>query len=139
MDDISRLSASLQAFGLSLRPINGLVVPVYHALALHLRSTVNVQLVLFTEKLLSYFHSMFEVGVENLIKSLLLGLTSRGGVLEDTFSSPWPWPRRLKSLVLALASKSQVLENCPVFGSRTALFFEPLKFCWKTPETSRKI
>ena len=23
--------------------------------------------------------------------------------------------------------------------SRTALFFEPLKFCWKTPETSRKI
>ena len=32
---------------------------------------------------------------------------------------------------LALASKSQVLENCPVFGSRTALFFEPLQFYWK--------
>ena len=43
-------------------------------------------------------------------------------------SSPWPWPRSL-----------QVLENCPVLGSRTALFFEPLKFRWKTPETSRKI
>ena len=49
------------------------------------------------------------------------GLITRGGVLEDvlgledTFSSPWPWP--------------QVLENCPVLGSRTALFFEWLKFC----------
>ena len=27
------------------------------------------------------------------------------------------------------ASKLQVLENCPVFGSRTAVFFESLKFC----------
>ena len=33
----------------------------------------------------------------------------------------------LKSLVLA--SKPQVLENCPVLGSRTALFFDLLKFC----------
>ena len=54
-----------------------------------------------------------------------------------------PWPRErprghiFKSL--ALASKPQVLENCPVLGSRTALFFEPLKFCWKAPETSQKI
>ena len=49
-------------------------------------------------------------------------------------------PRRhiLKSLALALASKvkslalasrPQVLENWPVLGSRTALFFELLKFC----------
>ena len=64
--------------------------------------------------------------------------------------SPWrrPWPRGrpreyiLKSLaskVQSLASKPQVLENCPVLGSRTALFFDQLKFCWKTPETSRKI
>ena len=30
---------------------------------------------------------------------------------------------------LALASKPQVLEKCPVLGSRTALFFEWLKFC----------
>ena len=54
-----------------------------------------------------------------------------------------PWPRGrprgqiLKSL--ALASKPQVLENCPILGSRTALFFEPLKFCWKAPETLQKI
>ena len=61
-----------------------------------------------------------------------------------------PWSRGrprghiLKSLAskvksLALASKPQVLENCPVLGSRTALFFEQLKFRWKTPETSQKI
>ena len=30
---------------------------------------------------------------------------------------------------LALASRLQVLENWPVFGSRTAVFFELLKFC----------
>ena len=55
-----------------------------------------------------------------------------------------PWPRGrprgqiLKSLALALASKvkslalasrPQVLENWPVLGSRTALFFGKLKFC----------
>ena len=40
---------------------------------------------------------------------------------------PWPRGHILKSL--ALASKPQVLENCPVLGSRTALFFEWLKFC----------
>ena len=34
----------------------------------------------------------------------------------------------VKSLVFALASKPQVLENCPILGSRTAVFFE-LKFC----------
>ena len=69
-----------------------------------------------------------------------------------------PWPRGrprgrprghiFKSLALALASKvkslalaskPQVLENCPVLGSRTALFFEQLKFRWKTPETLQKI
>ena len=50
---------------------------------------------------------------------------------------PWPRGHILKSL--ALASKPQVLENCPALSSRTALFFEQLKFCWKTPETSRKI
>ena len=33
----------------------------------------------------------------------------------------------LKSL--ALASRPQVLENWPVLGSRTAVFFEMLKFC----------
>ena len=51
-----------------------------------------------------------------------------------------PWPRGrprghiLKSLALAskvksLASRPQVLKDWPVLGSRTALFFELLKFC----------
>ena len=47
---------------------------------------------------------------------------------------PWPRGQILKSLALAskvksLASRPQVLENWPVLGSRTALFFELLKFC----------
>ena len=62
-----------------------------------------------------------------------------------------PWPRgrprghilkslasKVKSLALALVSKPQVLENWPVLGSRTALFFEQLKFRWKTPKPRRK-
>ena len=41
-----------------------------------------------------------------------------------------PWPRRRPRghILKSLASKPQVLENCPVLGSRTALFFEQLKF-----------
>ena len=46
--------------------------------------------------------------------------------------------KSLASKVNSLASKPQVLENCPALGSRTALFFVPLKSCWKTPEISRK-
>ena len=47
---------------------------------------------------------------------------------------PWPRGHILKSLALkvkslALASRPQVLENWPVLGSRTAVFFELLKFC----------
>ena len=46
----------------------------------------------------------------------------------------WPRGHILKSLALdskvkSLASKSQVLENYPVLGSRIALFFEWLNFC----------
>ena len=48
-----------------------------------------------------------------------------------------PWPRgRSRGHIfksLALASKPQVLQNCPVLGLRTALFFEWLKFC-RSPE-----
>ena len=64
-------------------------------------------------------------------------MNTRGGVHEDVI---WPQGRPrghiLKSLALAskvksltLASRPQVLKNCPVLGSRTALFFELLKFC----------
>ena len=44
---------------------------------------------------------------------------------------PWPQGHILKSLaskVKSLASRPQVLENWPVLGSRTALFFGMLKF-----------
>ena len=46
------------------------------------------------------------------------------------WSPRWrPWPREHIFKSLALASKPQVLENFPVLGSKTALFFEWLKFC----------
>ena len=40
-----------------------------------------------------------------------------------------PWPRGHILNSLALVSKLQVLENWSVLGSRTAPFFELLKFC----------
>ena len=45
---------------------------------------------------------------------------------------PWPRGQILKSLaskVKSLALRPQVLENWPVLGSRTAVFFELLKLC----------
>ena len=71
------------------------------------------------------------IEVESRVPGLLVVHFPRGKVLEDvlgledTFSSPWPRGHIFKSL----ASKPQVLENYPVLGSRTALFFEWLKFC----------
>ena len=67
----------------------------------------------------------------HILKSLALALASKVKSLALALAS------KVKSL--ALASKPQVLENCPVLGSRTALFFEQLKFRWKTPETLQKI
>ena len=82
-------------------------------------------------------------------KCVLEDVLEAKDVLEDSTSvfycqrwSPRGRPRPrghiLKSLALAskvksLASKPQVLENCPVLGSRTALFFEWLKSC-RLPE-----
>ena len=44
---------------------------------------------------------------------------------------PWPQGRPRGQILksLALATKPQVLENWPVLGSRTTLFFELLKVC----------
>ena len=60
-------------------------------------------------------------------------------LLQTFFNPNQRWSPRghiLKSLALAskvkslaLASRPQVLENWPVLGSRTVLFFELLKFC----------
>ena len=52
---------------------------------------------------------------------------SRGGVLEGHILKSLALASKVNSL--ALASRPQVLENWPVLGSRTALFFELLKFC----------
>ena len=41
----------------------------------------------------------------------------------------WPRGRPRGHILKSLASRPQVLENWPVLGSRTALFFELLKFC----------
>ena len=51
----------------------------------------------------------------------------------------WPRERRQGHILKSLASKRPILKNCFVLGSRTALFFVPLKSCWKTPKISRKI
>ena len=45
----------------------------------------------------------------------------------DTFRLQWWSPRG--HILKSLASKLQVLENCPVLSSRTAVFLESLKFC----------
>ena len=45
----------------------------------------------------------------------------------------------LKPRVLGLGLEASSPQKLPVLGSRTALFFEQLKFRWKTPKTSRKI
>ena len=59
--------------------------------------------------------------------------SSRGGVLEDTFWSPWPWPRRSSPWLWP-----QVLENCPVLGSKTALFLNSWNFVGKRQKPRRK-
>ena len=51
-----------------------------------------------------------------------------------------------RSKVKAVASKPQLLKNCPVLGLRRALFFELLKFCeapekffWKTVSSGNRL
>ena len=68
------------------------------------------------------------------------GLNASWGLLRTKLFPAWFWIVKVLSLpevessrthfeVLSLASRPQVLENWPVLGSRTALFFELLKFC----------
>ena len=98
--------------------------------------------------------------VDKTLRKLHKATTSRDNDISYNRYQRWsprkrPWPRGyiLKSLALALASKvkslasrPQVLKNWPVLDSRTALFFELLKFCgalekffgnvfsWRSPE-----
>ena len=75
------------------------------------------------------------------------GMIFNRNICGNAFNQRWsprgrPWPRgrpqgqilkslasKVKFLALVLASRPQVLENWPVLGSRTALFFGKLKFC----------
>ena len=80
--------------------------------------------------------TIINIGALKILKHLKQRWSPRG--------RPWPRGRprgqilkslalalasKVKSLALALASRPQVLENWPVLGSRTALFFGKLKFC----------
>ena len=67
----------------------------------------------------------------------ILSLTSYPKKIKSATKQRWsPRGQILKSLALAskvkslaLASRPQILKKWPVLGSRTALFFELLKFC----------
>ena len=70
---------------------------------------------------------------------------ARGGVLEDvlgledvleeTFWSPWPWPRGLKSSKIGLSSArgQHYFLNCYNFAERLKNFLENV-FLWRSPE-----
>ena len=73
-----------------------------------------------------------------ILRTICILHTARGFALfYHALHQRWsPRGHILKSLALALASKVKslalrplVLKNWPVLGSRTALFFELLKFC----------
>ena len=75
----------------------------------------------------------------------ILGVSGRGGTpklfkgicllnIYQRWSSrglPWPRGRPRGHILKSLASKPQVLKNCPVLGSRTALFLNRSNFVEK--------
>ena len=66
------------------------------------------------------------------ILEILPGLPTTNKISKCYCQTRSPRGHILKSLaskVKSLALKPQVLENCPVLGWRTAVFFEWLKFC----------
>ena len=72
------------------------------------------------------FHSLNQEDKAATRGGVLEDVLGLEDVLEDTFWSPWPWPWPRRSSPWPWP---RVLENRPVLGSRTALFFELLKFC----------
>ena len=68
--------------------------------------------------------------------SLVVYITQTMYVMHHSKYQRWsPRGHILKSL----ASKPQVLENCPCPQLEDSTILEPLKFCWKMPETLWKI
>ena len=68
------------------------------------------------------------IQIQKLVK--IMNIFMRMRTLYILFCSCQRWsPRGHILKALALASRPQVLENWPILGSRTAVFFELLKFC----------
>ena len=83
-----------------------------------------------TPYLIYLFHLSFEFGFfPDCLKTAKIIPIFKAGLKTD-INQRWsprgrPWPRGHILKPLALASRPQVFENCPVLGSRIALFFEP--------------
>ena len=67
------------------------------------------------------------IGKYNILAPEQFGFTTNSSTEQRWSPRGRPWPRG--HILKSLASRPQVLENWPVLGSRTALFFELLKFC----------
>ena len=78
-----------------------------------------------------YFSFLMEAGLLQLVnlKQQFSFVTQSAEQRWSPRGRPWPRGRPRGHILKSLASRPQVLENWPVLGSRTALFFELLKFC----------
>ena len=121
----SQLQASETRF---LRRIEGVVL-FNKVRSSEIRKSFNIEPLLFRieRSQLRWFGHVSRMPQERLPKQALLAKSNGRRPVEQRWSPQGhPWPRGrprghiLKSL--ALASKTQVLENCPVLGSRTTLF-----------------
>ena len=81
------------------------------------------------------FFSFFFFNFENTMRNM--ADTNSSECVKQRWS-PRGCPRGHILKFLVLASKPQVFKNCPVLVSRTALFFEPLKFCCKCQKPRKK-
>ena len=86
-------------------------------------------------KILSSFQFLFFFNFENTMRNM--ADTNSSECVKQRWS-PRGCPRGHILKFLVLASKPQVFKNCPVLVSRTALFFEPLKFCCKCQKPRTK-
>ena len=86
---------------------------------INFKSKTKLNSVLNHNKEFEWFSGIYQQNCNNF-ESIQQKWSPRGHILKSL---------ALASKVKSLASRPQVLENWPVLGSRTALFFELLKFC----------
>ena len=90
-------------------------------------------------KVTIFFPKNYKISPELHLWCAYVAPLCRGGVLkdvlglEDTFWSPWPWPRRSSSWPWPRSLKSSKI---PLSSAQGQYYF--LKFCWKTSKTMRK-